>query len=222
MGSVPVLNVPGFTFPVREFFLEDVYKALDTRRQISDPSNGWEPLEEDDSLPSLSTKKLSSKKQLTVLDHMEANYEFIENLVGYITREEHFRGPGFLVRNWTGGGFHSASNTLSYEIGGILVFLPGSMEINKMVQILRTTKKIPEFCKVAVFPLHASLPSQEQRKVFDSLNDDVRKIVVTTNVAETSVTIPDISIVIDSCLVKEIGSVTKHTFLLLISFFVLF
>lgn len=212
------MNVPGFTFPVREFFLEDVYKALDSRQHVSDPSNGWDPIEDDDPLPSLSTKKLSSKKQLTVMDHMEANYEFIENLVGYITREEHFRGPGFLVRNWTGGGFHSASNTLSYEIGGILVFLPGSMEINKMVQILRTTNKIPKFCKVAVFPLHASLPSQEQKRVFESLNNDVRKIVVTTNVAETSVTIPDISIVIDTCLVKEIGSVTKHSFFYLAYF----
>eukprot|EP00210_Caulerpa_lentillifera_P005324 g5087.t1 len=206
VGSVPVLNVPGFTYPVREFYLEDVYKALETKRHVSDPSNGWDPLavEDKNPFPALSVKKLSSKNELTIFDHMEANYEFIENLVAYIIREEHFRGPGFLVRNWTGGGFHSASSTLSYEIGGILVFLPGAMEINKMVRILKTTNKIPEFCKMTVFPLHASLPAHEQNKVFQKLETDVRKIVVTTNVAETSITIPDISIVIDSCLAKEI------------------
>ncbi|KAI1503554.1 P-loop containing nucleoside triphosphate hydrolase protein [Biscogniauxia marginata] len=81
--------------------------------------------------------------------------------------------------------------------GGILIFLPGVAEINRMVNQLRA---VPSF---QVLPLHASLDTREQRRVFSSAPPGKRKIVVATNVAETSITIDDIVAVIDTGRVKE-------------------
>ncbi|KAI0407444.1 P-loop containing nucleoside triphosphate hydrolase protein [Xylaria palmicola] len=81
--------------------------------------------------------------------------------------------------------------------GGILIFLPGVAEINRTVGQL---KAIPS---LHVLPLHASLDTREQRRVFASPPPGKRKVVVATNVAETSITIDDIVAVIDAGRVKE-------------------
>ncbi|KAH8179625.1 helicase associated domain (HA2) domain-containing protein [Sarocladium implicatum] len=88
---------------------------------------------------------------------------------------------------------------LSYEkkTGGILIFLPGVGEINQACSWLRQTASL------YVLPLHASLDTREQKKVFARPPHGKRKVVVATNVAETSITIDDIIAVIDSGKVKE-------------------
>ncbi|KAI0041900.1 P-loop containing nucleoside triphosphate hydrolase protein [Auriscalpium vulgare] len=82
--------------------------------------------------------------------------------------------------------------------GGILVFLPGVQEIRQCIDLLRSS---PKAGQAAIFPLHANLSSDEQRAVFASTPK--WKIVVATNVAETSITIDDIVYVVDAGKVKE-------------------
>ncbi|KIY01334.1 uncharacterized protein Z520_02886 [Fonsecaea multimorphosa CBS 102226] len=81
--------------------------------------------------------------------------------------------------------------------GGILIFMPGTLEIDRC---LRTFTGMP---KIHGLPLHASLSPAEQRLVFRQPPAGKRKVVVATNVAETSITIEDIVAVIDSGKVKE-------------------
>ena len=77
--------------------------------------------------------------------------------------------------------------------GAILVFLPGTQEINRLCSELQNSDK-----SLLVLPCHSQLPSKDQRKVFAPAAADKRKVVVSTNIAETSITIDDIGYVIDS------------------------
>ena len=56
--------------------------------------------------------------------------------------------------------------------------------------------------KTRVYPLHGSLSTTEQKAIFDVPPRGIRKIVVSTNIAETSITIEDCVFVVDSCRVK--------------------
>jgi ATP-dependent RNA helicase DHX57 len=90
-----------------------------------------------------------------------------------------------------------AELTHIHQDGGILIFMPGLMEISRTLDSLRY---IPN---LHALPLHASLQSSEQRRVFPHAPPGKRKVIVATNVAETSITIDDIVAVIDTGRVKE-------------------
>ena len=87
--------------------------------------------------------------------------------------------------------------------GSILVFLPGISEISKMKRLLESYETPSDGPSMRVLALHGSLSANEQKRVFDTAPRGFIKIVLATNVAEASVTIPDVDVVIDSCLVKE-------------------
>ncbi len=80
--------------------------------------------------------------------------------------------------------------------GDILVFLPGEREIRDTAEALR--KHHPPH--VEILPLFARLSAQEQERVFKSSN--ARRIVLATNVAETSLTVPGIRYVVDAGLAR--------------------
>ena len=88
--------------------------------------------------------------------------------------------------------------TATNDQGAILIFMPGVMEIRQCVSELQSAA----LGSVEILPLHANLTSAEQKRVFLSTKPR-RKIVVATNVAETSVTIPDVVYVVDGGRVKE-------------------
>jgi ATP-dependent helicase HrpA len=79
--------------------------------------------------------------------------------------------------------------------GDILVFLPTEKDIRECCLALE--KKIPE---AIILPLYGRLPAADQRRIFQNLNRV--KIVVATNVAETSITVPGIRYVVDSGLAR--------------------
>uniref|UniRef100_A0A1D1XMG4 RNA helicase n=2 Tax=Anthurium amnicola TaxID=1678845 RepID=A0A1D1XMG4_9ARAE len=88
--------------------------------------------------------------------------------------------------------------------GDILVFLTGQEEIEFVERrIKERVSQLPEENKkVVVVPIYASLPSEKQMKVFKPAPSGFRKVILATNIAETSVTIPGIKFVIDPGLVK--------------------
>lgn len=88
--------------------------------------------------------------------------------------------------------------------GDILVFLPGQEEIDKSVSMLeRIAPGLPREAPLIVpLPLYAALPPVEQAKVFVQLKARRRKVILATNIAETSITVPGVRYVIDSGLRK--------------------
>lgn len=84
-----------------------------------------------------------------------------------------------------GGGISGEAEPL----GAILIFLPGFAEIDQLVKALQRHARIGRGARV--FPLHSSLPSNQQKSIFQRMAPGVRKIVVSTNIAETSVRSPD-------------------------------
>jgi ATP-dependent helicase HrpA len=93
--------------------------------------------------------------------------------------------------------------------GDVLVFLPGEREIRETAEVLR--KRHPQHSEI--LPLFARLSAQEQERVFHP--SGARRIVLATNVAETSLTVPGIKYVIDTGLarVKRYSYRNKHEML---------
>lgn len=83
--------------------------------------------------------------------------------------------------------------------GGILIFLPGEKIIKDCCNRL---SHMPYARKLHILPLYGRLPKEEQERVFEEPPEGRKKVVISTNIAETSVTISDITTVIDSGLAK--------------------
>jgi ATP-dependent helicase HrpB len=88
--------------------------------------------------------------------------------------------------------------------GDMLVFLPGAYEISRTVQAIQASRSLREF---VCFPLHGELPPEQQDRAVARY--DSRKIIVSTNVAETSLTIDGVSAVID-CGLARIARFDPH------------
>ncbi|KFO93644.1 Putative ATP-dependent RNA helicase DHX57, partial [Buceros rhinoceros silvestris] len=222
--SCPIINIPGRTFPVDQFFLEDVIAM--TRYVLEDSSpyrrktkqenkqNGrhkrtaFEEVEEDlrragvlerpdtvvrDSDPDqkLTLKQLLMRykgvsktvlKTMSVMDLDKVNLELIEALLEWIVAGGH-----------------------SYPPGAVLIFLPGLAEIKMLYEQLQSNALFNNrhSKRCVVYPLHSSLSSEEQQFVFLRPPAGVTKIIISTNIAETSVTIDDVVYVIDSGKMKE-------------------
>ena len=78
--------------------------------------------------------------------------------------------------------------------GAILIFLTGFSEIQKCYELLQKSGRSSRW---ALFPLHGSMPTSQQRVIFKKPPNGKRKIVIATNIAESSITIDDVVYVID-------------------------
>lgn len=84
-----------------------------------------------------------------------------------------------------------------------LVFLPGIQEINQMNETLQNLLT-DDFDKLDIIMLHSSIPENEHKKVLKPPKNLAKRVVLSTNIAESSITLPDVSYVIDFCCSREI------------------
>ncbi|ODU42594.1 MAG: ATP-dependent helicase HrpB [Lysobacteraceae bacterium SCN 69-48] len=89
-------------------------------------------------------------------------------------------------------------HALAAHRGDVLVFLPGRREIARMEALLANAGVAAD-----VLPLHGDLPVEQQSRVLQPAPDGRRRVVLATNVAESSVTLPGVRVVIDSGLARE-------------------
>lgn len=108
--------------------------------------------------------------------------------------------------------FHSSITTTlqlhgEEQDGDILLFLTGQEEIESASRILKQCKELfpPHWKSLIICPLFAALPSHQQHKVFLPTPTNSRKVILSTNIAETSLTLPGVKYVIDTGMVKARG-----------------
>lgn len=94
---------------------------------------------------------------------------------------------------------------LSEPAGDILLFLTGQEEIDTAAEILYERMKAlgPMVPELIVLPVYSALPSEMQSRIFEPTPPGARKVVIATNVAETSITIDGIYYVVDPGFVKQ-------------------
>jgi len=220
--NTPRMHIPGFTHPVQDYFLYEVLRLTNyvppnpfkkkkkngvsggykknpagggggrkSNRTAWDDSelsdlegNSGDELNEDDEdkqsqggrgpFDRISTVPLEELVQR--VDDTRIDYDMVATLVKYL------------------------AHTNKPEDGSILVFLPGAGEI---AQCERSINKITNYdSRLKILQLHGGLRAAEQRRVFDNFKG-LFKVVLATNVAETSITIPDCVFVIDCCREKQ-------------------
>ncbi|XP_058120720.1 dosage compensation regulator [Anopheles ziemanni] len=196
-GDCPVLEVQGRTFPVQQFFLEDCIEmlnfmppALDTtpggrRKRSKDVDVDDEIAGADGCVDSATVRSSGEVEQANLNKVIDATrYSPSTALaMGQLQEAEiSFELIEALVDHIERQG----------EPGAVLVFLAGWNMIFALMKHLQTRQSL------VVLPLHSQLPREDQRKVFDHYGQR-RKVILATNIAETSITIDDVVYVIDTC-----------------------
>jgi HrpA-like RNA helicase len=94
--------------------------------------------------------------------------------------------------------------------GDILVFLTGKLEIDRAIRDLRDLNKTLDYTSLSngvkgleAYPIYSSLETIDQKAIFVPTTKSIRKIIVATNIAQTSVTVPGIRYVVDCGFVKQ-------------------
>ena len=108
-------------------------------------------------------------------------------------------GPRGVPREFLAHVAVTVERALAERSGDVLVFLPGAREVDDVVSRLRGAA--PE--GVDVLPLHGRLPASAQDAALAPSPAGRRRVVVATNVAESSLTVPGVRVVVDSTLARE-------------------
>ncbi|KAH7693942.1 dosage compensation regulator isoform 1, partial [Aphelenchoides avenae] len=183
-GTCPIIEVDGRTFPVQTFYLENLIPLLGIDADAI-KSGGMRFDEKDDESFAADLDEPCDpivKEVLARLPQHEIPVDIILTLLKNICDPK----------------------VDAYE-GSILIFLPGWNEISTLMDTLKADEVLGDKDRFLILPLHSCLTPQEQRRVFERFpsGSTKRKIILSTNIAETSVTIEDVVYVIDSCKVRQ-------------------
>lgn len=97
----------------------------------------------------------------------------------------------------------TVAQALRERSGSILVFLPGQREITAVARELSDVLNALGEQRVQVMPLYGGMSLDRQQQAIQPAPEGFRKVVLSTNLAETSLTIDGVSVVVDSGLVRE-------------------
>lgn len=198
-NKCPMLDIPGAMFPVKVHFLEDILtmiKPNSTVVQSSKPMGRRGPSlgRSNNNFQQKKTEYAIMMKQY--IERLNRSKEYPNNVVQQLTD---FKVEFLNVEN-----VFALIKYICFEKnqpGAILVFLPGWDNITSLYNMMDECGQFPED-KFLIIPLHSSTSIQHQQMAFQTPQPGVRKIVIATNIAETSITINDIVFVIDCGLSK--------------------
>ncbi|XP_055302653.1 probable ATP-dependent RNA helicase spindle-E [Sitodiplosis mosellana] len=142
---------------------------------------------------------------------------YLDDIKGLPVPEIHWKQPGItdemyklallLITNIKG-----IDRETDTGLSSILIFLPGIYEIGRFRTKLMEYAQSKCDLKWRIFILHSLISTEEQQLIFEPVENNVRKIILSTNIAESSITVPDVKYVIDFCLMKYLKSDTTKNF----------
>ncbi|EGC29050.1 hypothetical protein DICPUDRAFT_159415 [Dictyostelium purpureum] len=189
-----IFSIPGFTYPVKNIYIDEILSNLSKYNP-----NYKDTISTTTTTTTTTTTAIADPNQELELklnqnkinfDQKRINYDIVESLILYLV------------------------STVVKKNKSILVFLPGLGDILELCSRLsKPANSFTEFIcnKIWCVPLHSSLSPQDQQKVFESAPNGKIKIVISTNIAETSITIEDVEIVVDCGRVNQMSynSITR-------------
>lgn len=200
----PSLTVPGRTFPVKEVFLDEIIGEINQSSPEAaslfenDKSTTGEYLKVEREFKNklIKVSNDGGDDTTTVMDNpidWKGKVDEDEDSKDSLEAGDHIVPIELIVATIA----HISKTT---DSGAILVFLPGLDEMIQVERLMFSSRTGPDYQdaeKYRVFLLHSTIPSA-QTDVFDEMPAGCRKIILSTNIAETSVTIPEVKYVVDT------------------------
>lgn len=186
-GGAPIVTIPGRTHPVETAYLEDAIEVTKYQIDVDNYRGPGRPEESDDHDVDID---ISSQAKDHVLSKKNYSSKTLETVANF---NEYCIDFSLIVKL-----LETIATSPSYASysKAILVFLPGLAEIRRLSDTLAGH---PRFSKGwRVFPLHSTVAMEEQELVFQVSPRGMKKIILSTNIAETGITVPDITCVIDT------------------------
>ncbi|XP_033752111.1 ATP-dependent RNA helicase DHX29-like isoform X2 [Pecten maximus] len=207
-----VINIPGRTFPVEVYHVEDV---IERTLYVLD----------DDSPYALRPEQLVKEEQANLAvtgkggEQTRVDVYWTKENVSKIDRTDlcpdtySLRTRNTVTRSNTDRinmelivellCYLEKSPDFSQVEGAVLIFMPGLADIQELYELLMADRNFTKSQRYQVIALHSILSSSDQNEAFRVPPPGIRKVVIATNIAETGITIPDVVFVIDTGKVKE-------------------
>lgn len=198
-GDAPIIHIPGFTYPVRSHFLEDVLEMtgykLNSFNQIDDYGQD---------------KMWKTQRQLVPRKRKNQITTLVEDALTKSNFDEYSSRTRDSLSYWTPDciGFNLIEAVLCHicrkeRPGAVLVFMTGWEDISCLREQLKAHPLVGDPNRVLLLTCHGSMATSEQKHIFEKPPPNVRKIVLATNMAEASITINDVVFVVDCGKAKE-------------------
>ena len=199
--GAPLISVPGRTFPVSSYYLEDLLDATNhiidegsryairenyygETAQLTITTRGGEKRKENVDLTSqveaigvsdmYAGYKMTTRRSMERVNEEVINYDLIEDVLKLVTSDQAGINDTLV-----------APDGADMSTGSILIFLPGLGEIRSLIERLEGSRLFRSRQKFDLIPLHSTLSSKDQRRAFLPSKEGCRKIICATNIAET-------------------------------------
>ncbi len=200
--AVPVLHIPGRLFPVSRRFLDAPFCVASCsnhhKSPVEEEENRDEEKEYDDERGEAIYYHMGTEKRGGQCDFPTQQHEKKPVALTKTKKEGDLVAEPVPLESIVNIALHAIGEMK--DSGAVLIFLPGELEIKRVANGLKMRSSDS---RLHVLPLYGSLPPDQQALVFAIPPYGKRKVIVSTNVAEASITIPDVTLVIDSGRVKE-------------------
>lgn len=221
-NGAPFFKIEGRTFPVNNYYLEDILEATryvieedsryalrnlregnttslfvtakggEKRRTVVDLESQLDSLQVSDEYE---TYSMPVRRSMEIVNEEVINFELIEELLRILLVDTH---ENTMLLS------PSSENGDKLSNGSVLVFLPGIGEIRELNDLLKSSPHFGDETKFDIIPMHSTISPKDQKRAFATPKRGCRKIVLATNICETSVTIADCICVIDTGLERQV------------------